>query len=204
MKKLTSVMFAIVLVSLMVTSVFAADSAFDKYVVTANTKFIDDASTNANGGGGGKAIAFVEGYGCGYSSTNDIVAIELDFGENGADGCSMKFGYAGTKETTLSVYIDDYKSGKPAAKLSIANTGGWDIAKVTKMTEFDIEVPAGKHTVYFQFTNDQSGSISEVTFIEAAPVVKEVKAPATADIAVIAMITAAASGIGALVSKKRR
>lgn len=221
MLKKISVLLTVLLVVSLASSVFAASDAFTTITVDDTIQYIDD-DTTQDQGGSGNPIQFVDGYGCGYSSLNDIVVFsDLDFGTNGAKACSMKFGYAGASTTTLSVYVDDYK-GTPAATLDIGNTGGWDIASVTTMTDFDITVPAGVHTIYFQFTNDQSGSISDITFIEGDPVIEEVveepavEAPAAAEttaapvaaqtsdaIVAVAALLVAASGAALVIAKKR-
>lgn len=213
MKKLMAIAMALLIICTLTVNVLGATDAFKTIVVDKNITYIDDATTQDKGGSG-NPIQYVEGYGCGYSSLNDIVVFkDLDFGKNGAKACSMKFGYAGSSETTLSVFIDDYK-GTPAAKLAIKNTGGWDIKSVTKNTDFDIKVPGGVHTIYFQFTNDQSGSISELVFIEGDPVVETTTAapaatkpaaPQTFDILSVISVAAVTSAASlAVISKKKK
>ena len=167
---------------------------------------IDD-DTTQDKGGSGQPIQIMEEYGCGYSSTNDVVGFEdIDFGANGADAMSVRFGYGNDNGsvTTLDVMLDDPDSA-PIAKMEVGYTGAWTIAGSGFIT-LPVEIPAGVHSVYFKFTNDLSGSISEVHFTEAepAPVVEDVAgAPATFDAGVIAAVAAIISAAGYAVSKKR-
>ena len=80
----------------------------------------------------------------------------------------------------------------------------------SRIGKHPVEIPAGAHSVYFKFLNDQSGSISEVYFAEAEPAPVEevvaadgtVTAPATFDAAVVAAVAAIISAAGYAVSKK--
>lgn len=136
--------------------------------VDEKAKLIDDPSTN-DLGGGGNPIQFVDDNGIGYSSLNDIVYFEnVDFGEKGAKEMTIFFsnGNRDGNHSTLSVYIDDYENNEPIALFDIKYTGGWDSSYAK---EFSVEcpVPAGKHTVYIQFTNENSGSFTWISFAEA-------------------------------------
>ena len=171
---------------------------------------IDD-DTTQDQGGSGQPIQLMDAYGCGYSSTNDIVYFDVvDFGANGADFMTVRFGFG--KEdgntTKVGVYLDDPESA-PITTLDIGWTGGWEIAP-SGYVSAPVEIPAGAHSVYFKFLNDQSGSISEVYFTEAEPAPVEevvaadgtVTAPATFDAAVVAAVAAIISAAGYAVSKK--
>jgi len=171
---------------------------------------IDD-DTTQDQGGSGQPIQLMDAYGCGYSSTNDIVYFDVvDFGANGADFMTVRFGFG--KEdgntTKVGVYLDDPESA-PIATLDIGWTGGWEIAPSGYISA-PVEIPAGAHSVYFKFLNDQSGSLSEVYFAEAEPAPVEevvaadgtVTAPATFDAAVVAAVAAIISAAGYAVSKK--
>ncbi|MBQ8642584.1 MAG: carbohydrate-binding protein [Clostridia bacterium] len=168
---------------------------------------IDD-DTTQDQGGSGQAIQIMEEYGCGYSSTNDVVGFEdVDFGANGADAMVVRFGYGNddASVTTLDVMLDD-PDGAPIAQMEVGYTGAWTIAGSGYIT-VPVEIPAGVHSVYLKFTNTKSGSVSEVYFAEAEPAaVEEVvdggSAPATFDAGVIAAVAAIISAAGYAVSKK--
>ena len=138
--------------------------------VDSDVKLIDDASTNETGGGSGNPIQFVEGSGVGYSSLNDIVYFEnVDFGEKGAKSMTIQFSNGNRQgaHTTLAVYIDSYENSEPVCVFDIKYTGGWDIGYAKPFT-VDCTIPAGTHTVYIQYTNENSGSFAELSFGEAA------------------------------------
>lgn len=137
--------------------------------VDEDVKLIDDASTNADGGGSGNPIQFVDGNGVGYSSLNDIVYFEnVDFSK-GAGSMTIFFsnGNRSGAHTTLAVYIDDYENSEPVCTFDIKYTGGWDFGYAKPFT-VPCEIPAGTHTVYVQYTNTNSGSFARVSFAEAA------------------------------------
>ncbi len=137
--------------------------------VDSDVKLIDDAATNETGGGSGNPIQFVESSGVGYSSLNDIVYFEnVNFGDKGAQAMTIHFSNGNRKgnHTTLSVYLDDYQNTDPICTFDIKYTGGWDIGYAKPFT-VDCTVPAGTHTVYIQFTNENSGSFAQVSFTEA-------------------------------------
>jgi len=136
--------------------------------VDENVKLIDDASTNATGGGSGNPIQFVDGNGVGYSSLNDIVYFEnVDFSK-GASAMTISFsnGNRNGTHTTLAVYIDDYQNSEPVCTFDIKYTGGWDAGYAKEFT-VPCEIPAGTHTVYIQYTNTNSGSFTWASFVEA-------------------------------------
>ncbi len=171
---------------------------------------IDD-DTTQDQGGSGQPIQLMDAYGCGYSSTNDIVYFDVvDFGANGADFMTMKFGYGNDDNsvTKIGVILDDPESA-PITTIDVAWTGGWDIANSGYISA-PVEIPAGAHSVYFKFLNEKSGSVSEVYFAEAEPAPVEevvaadgtVTAPATFDAAVVAAVAAIISAAGYAVSKK--
>ena len=201
MKKIAMLVLFAVLVSLCTLGVSAA-SAFENVVITEKTKLVNDAANDSKGGSG-KPIAYMEAYGVGYSSLGDQVVFEdVDFGKNGADKMYISFSYGNNDKTTttLAVYIDK-KSDKPAATYEIGYTGGWE---KTKAKEFEtaIDVPAGKHDIIVEFTNEKSGSFSYIRFNEAPA--KPAAAPATADPVTVTLAVAAASLAGIVVSKKTR
>ena len=181
---------------------FSSDYYLDLYVFT-DAEVIDD-DTTQDKGGSGQPIQLMEAYGCGYSSLNDVVAFyDVDFGANGAKGASMRFGYGAEAATTIAIYVDDMNAA-PACELAITSTGGWDIVN-SGYVEVPMNVPAGEHDIFIKFTNEMSGSVSELHFIEAdpAPVVEDVAgAPATFDAGVIAAVCAIISAAGYAVSKK--
>ena len=173
-------------------------------------ELIDD-DTTQDEGGSGNPIQIVDGYGCGYSSRNDIVAYnDVDFGPNGASAMNLLFGYGNNdgSVTTLSFFLDD-PSSDPIAKTEIGFTGGWDIVNAG-WVRVPMTIPAGTHTVYVQFTNEKSGSISDVVFEEGEPAPAAdpgaaetvVEAPKTFDAGVIAAVCAIVSAAGYAVSKK--
>ena len=176
-------------------------------------ELIDD-DTTQDLGGSGKPIAIVDGYGCGYSSKNDIVAYnDVDFGANGAQAMDLLFGYGNNdgSVTTLSFMLDD-PTAAPIATAEIGFTGGWDIANAG-WVRVPMTIPAGVHTVYVQFTNEKSGSISDIVFEEApeaiAPAAETnadtaavTTAPATFDAGILAAVAAIVSAAGFALSKK--
>ena len=180
---------------------FSSDYYLDLYTFT-DAEVIDD-DTTQDKGGSGQPIQIMEEYGCGYSSLNDVVAFYgVDFGANGAKGATMRFGYGADAPTTLAVYVDDMNAA-PVCELSITNTGAWTIAG-SGYVEAPITVPAGVHDIFVKFTNEMSGSLSELHFVEAEPApVEDVAAPATFDAGVIAAVAAIISAAGYAVSKKR-
>ncbi|MBR6738854.1 MAG: carbohydrate-binding protein [Oscillospiraceae bacterium] len=201
MKKIAMLVLFAVLVSLCTLGVSAA-SAFENVMITDKTKLVDDAANNSKGGSG-KPIAYMETHGVGYSSLGDQVVFEgVDFGKNGADKVYINFGYGNNDntKTTLAVYVDK-KTDKPAATFEIGYTGGWD---KTKMKEFEakIDVPAGKHDIIVEFTNEKSGSFTYVRFNEAPA--KPAAAPATADPVTVTVALAALSLAGIVTAKKTR
>ena len=176
-------------------------------------ELIDD-DTTQDQGGSGNPIQIVDGYGCGYSSKNDIVAYnDVDFGANGAQAMDLLFGYGNNdgSVTTLSFMLDD-PSSAPIATAEIGFTGGWEIANAG-WVRVPMTIPAGVHTVYVQFTSEKSGSISDIVFEEApeAPAAAVdtsaspdtvTTAPATFDAGVLAALAAIVSAAGFALSKK--
>ena len=178
--------------------------------VVAQAEVIDD-DTTQDKGGNNTFISIMEDYGCGNSSLNDIVYFDVvDFGENGADFMTIRFGYGWDDGSTTKVgLILDDPDADPIATMDIQWTGGWDV-KTSGYHSIPVEIPAGAHSVYFKFLNEKSGSLSEVYFAEAEPApVEEVvaaagtTAPATFDAAVVAAVAAIISAAGYAVSKKR-
>ena len=222
MKKTAVLLVMCLLVVGFTLNAFAATSAFSQIDVTPDTPYIDD-DTTQDLGGSGQPIQYVDGYGCGYSSQNDIVYFEgIDFGANGAKALTIKFGFGKEdgETTTLAVIIDDPASA-PVGTFEIGFTGGWGIDTAGDVTT-DVAIPGGVHTVYIKFTNEQSGSLSSMIFTEADPAPAETEAPAaetaaetsapeapvvapqTMDMGIIAGLVALASASVAIVSKKRK
>ena len=178
--------------------------------VVAQADVIDD-DTTQDKGGNNTFISIMEDYGCGNSSLNDVVYFDdVDFGDNGADFMTIRFGYGWEDGTTTKVgLILDDPDADPIATMDIQWTGGWDV-KTSGYHSIPVEVPAGVHSVYFKFLNEKSGSLSEVYFAEAEPAPVEevvaadgtVTAPATFDAAVVAAVAAIISAAGYAVSKK--
>ncbi len=187
MKKSIMILFVCLITAVFSLNSFAATDAFKTIEVTPDTPYIDD-DTTQDLGGSGQPIKWVEGYGCGYSSQNDIIYFEdIDFGANGAKSLTMKFGYGKEDaKTTLAVMIDDPKSA-PVGTFEIGFTGGWEIEKAGDVTT-DVKIPGGIHTVYIQFTNEHSGSISSIIFAQADAAAETTAAETTA----VADTTAAA------------
>lgn len=215
----------VILVSALAMNVSAKYDAFAKIEVTPEVTLIDD-DTTQDLGGSGQPIQWVDGYGVGYSSKNDIVYFEdVDFGADGAKEMTLFFSYGNDDDssTTLNVYIDDYKSGNPICSYDIGFTGGWedDFAQEFKAP---CTVPGGVHTVYIQFTNEKSGSFTYISFLKADPVPEtdapetdaavpvEAEAPAavvtaaqTADIGIVtALVSLAGVSLAVIAAKKRR
>lgn len=193
MRKLAVLLMITMLICALAINVSAKYDAFAKIEVTPDVTIIDDATTQDQGGSG-QPIQYVEGYGVGYSSTNDIVYFEnVDFGTDGAKEMTIFFSYGNDDKTTtkINVFIDDYKSGKPVCSYEIGFTGGWES---TKAQEFKapVTISGGTHTVYVQFANEKSGSFTYISFTkaDAAAVTAAVAAPT--DTAVTATVTAAA------------
>ena len=178
--------------------------------VVAQADVIDD-DTTQDKGGNNTFISIMEDYGCGNSSLNDVVYFDdVDFGDNGADFMTIRFGYGWDDGTTTKVgLILDDPDADPIATMDIQWTGGWDV-KTSGYYSIPVEVPAGVHSVYFKFLNEKSGSLSEIYFAEAEPAPVEevvaadstVTAPATFDAAVVAAVAAIISAAGYAVSKK--
>lgn len=212
MKKLLAILLSALMIgSLSVIANAAADGSGYIKCMIADAELIDD-DTTQDQGGSGNPIQIVDGYGCGYSSKNDIVAYnDVDFGANGAQAMDLLFGYGHNdgSVTTLAFMLDDPTSA-PIATADIGFTGGWDIANAG-WVRVPMTIPAGVHTLYVQFTNDKSGSISDVVF-EEAPAAEVVvadtaaadttTAPATFDAGVIAAVAAIVSAAGYAISKK--
>ena len=214
MKKL----FSLLLCALMITSLAilvnaAADGSGYIKCMIEDAELIDD-DTTQDLGGSGKPIQLVDGYGCGYSSKNDIVAFnDIDFGDFGASSIQILFSYGNDDDskTTLDVKLDDPDSAA-IAQFEIGFTGGWDIANAG-WVRVPMTIPAGVHTVYVQFTNEKSGSISDIVFEEApeaiAPAAETTAdtaavttAPATFDAGILAAVAAIVSAAGFALSKK--
>lgn len=170
----------------------------------------DDESTN-----NGNPIQLMDAYGCGYSTKGDLVIFDdVDFGANGADFMTVRFGYGNDNGTVTNValMLDDPDSD-PVATMSIGWTGGWEIAP-SGYISVPVDIEGGVHSLYFKFL-DETGSLSYVYFAEAdpAPVAAEevvdgaagettTTAPATFDAAVVAAVAAVLSAAGYAVSKK--
>lgn len=171
----------------------------------------DDESTN-----NGNPIQLMDAYGCGYSTKGDLVIFEdVDFGDNGADFMTVRFGYGNDNGTVTNValMLDDPDSD-PVATMSIGWTGGWEI-EPSGYISVPVDIEGGVHSLYFKFL-DETGSLSYVYFAEAdpAPVAADevvdgaaagttTTAPATFDAAVVAAVAAVLSAAGYAVSKKR-
>ncbi len=216
MKKLVILCAVLLVISALTSTVFAANqSAFSKINVTKDVEVIDDTKDQ---GGNNKPIAFVEGYGIGYSQIDDIVVFRnIDFGKNGANKFIISFQYGATSgESTLAIYIDDYKTAKPICELKCTPTGGW---KLENAKEFSAacSVAGGVHTVYVKFTNKASGSFGYIRFEEApattaattkAAATSAAKAPAAAaaktpDMAVVIAAVAVTAASAAIVIKRK-
>ncbi len=179
-----------------------------KYTFT-DADVIDNPDTNGEGGSG-NPIQLMEAYGCGYSSRGDIVVFEdVDFGENGADFLTARFGYGNNDGSfsEIEIMIDDPDSD-PIAKMNIGWTGAWEIAP-SGYYSLPVDIEGGIHSVYFEFVGAASGSLSEIYFAEAEPAPVEVvdtaaggTAPATFDAGVIAAVAAIISAAGYAISKK--
>lgn len=170
----------------------------------------DDESTN-----NGNPIQLMDAYGCGYSTKGDLVIFsDVDFGDNGADFMTVRFGYGNDNGTVTNValMLDDPDSD-PVATMSIGYTGGWEI-EPSGYISVPVDIAGGVHDLYFKFL-DETGSLSYVYFAEgeAAPVevvdvatgetTTATTAPATFDAAVVAAVAAVLSAAGYAVSKKR-
>ncbi len=81
MKKICLILSLALLLSLCVISVSAENlDAFSNIVLNGETEYYIDDDTTQNQGGSGNPIQFVQDYGCGFSSLNDIVAFnDVDF-----------------------------------------------------------------------------------------------------------------------------
>lgn len=169
MKKiLVSALLVICMLVMLIPAVHAENlDAFTNIVLDGSTeKYIDDSTTN-NQGGNGKSIGYVEGYGCGNSSLNDIVAFEdVDFGTAGAKSITLFFAYYGQNDQTtdLDIYYDDYSDEAfIVGTCKISDTGGWSVADAKELT-FPVDIPSGVHNVYIKFTTANSGSFTYVRF----------------------------------------
>lgn len=188
-------------------------------VIKGKTIMVDQIDTMAKGGSG-KEIAYVDGYGCGYSSLDDMVVFpNCDFGAKGAKSFAIFFSYGGTdgSKTKIDVYIDN-PYGTPACSFDIGTTGGYKIENA-KLFSADCKVAPGAHTVFVRFANEKSGSFSYCSFVEgdAVPVTtakaaattakaasSTTKAAQTADFVVVPVIAAIVSLTSAAVVSKRK
>ncbi len=202
MKKTLVALLTLVLLCTLVVPAFAADpkNAFENVVMNGNEDefgYIANPDNQRNG----KNISYMEAYGCGNGAMGDMVQFKnLDFGKNGAKEMTIFFSYGGEKETTVAVHLDS-ADAEPFAEFKIGNTGGWDKTKAKEFTT-ECKVPGGIHDVFVEFTNEESGSYSYIRFTEAdAPVAA---APATADMSVIASLTAIATAAAGFVALKKR
>ncbi|MDD4772816.1 MAG: carbohydrate-binding protein [Eubacteriales bacterium] len=221
MKKSAVLITVAVLLIALAVNVSAKYDAFAKIEVTPEVTLIDD-DTTQDEGGSGQPIQYVEGYGVGYSSTNDIVYFEdVDFGADGAKAMTIFFSYGNDDDskTALDVYIDDYKSGNPVCSYEIGFTGGWESVNAQEF-KADCDIPGGVHTVYVQFTNEKSGSFTYISFDKADPPAEtdapeteaeaEAAAPVvttaaqTADTGIITGIIALSGAALAVITKKRK
>jgi len=223
-KKFTVLLMINLLVCALAINISAKYDAFSKIEITPEVTLIDD-DTTQDQGGSGQPIQYVEGYGVGYSSTNDIVYFaDVDFGTDGAKEMTIFFSYGNDDDskTTLNVYIDDYKSGSPICSYEIGFTGGWESTFAQEL-KAPCTVPGGTYTVYVQFTNEKSGSFTYISFTKADPPAEtaapeaEAAAPAetsapvvvitaaqTADIGIISGIIALTGASLAIISAKKR
>lgn len=216
MKKLTVLLLSILLLLTVTIPASAKYDAFKNIEVTPDVTLIDDDTTQQQGGSG-NPIQYVEGYGVGYSSLNDIVYFsDVDFGANGAKQMTIFFSYGNDDDstTTLDVYIDDYQNTSPVCSFEIGFTGGWESTYAQEITA-DCQIPGGVHTVYVQFTNEKSGSFTYIRFTEADPVetappevtVEEepvTAAPQTSDFGIAAGMAALAAALCVTASRKSR
>lgn len=145
-------------------------------------------------------------YGCGYSSTDDMVVFpNCNFGTKGAKAVTINFSYANDDTTKIAIFIDN-PLGTPAATFDIGNTGGWTKDKAKEFTK-DIKVPAGNHTVFVRFM-DKSGSFTHVKFTEGDTVQTTTTTPKTSastpDLIMLPIAAAVISFAGITVFKRRK
>lgn len=197
MKKLLTAILTFGLILIFAISA-SATSAFEKVVITASTELYDDPAT-LNEGGNGQPIQYMEAYGVGYSSLNDMVIFKgIDFGINGANKMFINFSYGNNDDTTtlIEVYVDKAE-GTPVASYKIGYTGGWES---TFAQEFEAAavVPGGTHDIYVKFANSKSGSFTYVRFNEAPtpePVEKS-ENPETSDLNILYYLLSSISALG--------
>ncbi|MBQ8578767.1 MAG: carbohydrate-binding protein [Clostridia bacterium] len=216
MKKYATLLLAVVMVFSLAISASASSGLYEEmpesYIVLPieDAELIDD-DTTQDLGGNGTFISIVDGYGCGNSSLNDCVVFhDIDFGENGADQINVLFGFGKDEgsETTLSIALDDEEN--LIGEFSIGYTGGWDIDNAL-WASTPVTIPSGVHTIYLRFTNENSGSFSQVSFAEAdpAPVVEDVveepvaETPETADAGIIVSVAVMAVAAGIVLNKRK-
>ncbi len=167
-KTLVAIILIVCMMIAMIPAVSAANlDAFDYIELNGSTEtYIDDPETNDQGGCG-LSIQFVDGYGCGYSSLNDIVAFyNVDFGKTGSKSLSLVFAYGQDKgkTTDLEFYMDAYDDeAMKVGEAKIGFTGGWTINDAQELT-FPCEVDPGVHDIFIKFTTGNSGSFSKIKF----------------------------------------
>jgi hypothetical protein len=174
MKKLLALSLAVLMILAMAIPA-AAGSAFDKetFRVTDKKTLMWDNSAYNGGGAGGNPFCYAGNYGTGRNSYGDVAGYDdVDFGANGASKVTVNFGYhkqdpAADEPTTFAIYVDNI-FGKPVANFSVAagTTKGSEIVNHKEFTA-DVQVPGGKHSVYFVATNDKSGSFDWIQFTES-------------------------------------
>lgn len=168
MKKIiVSIILTVSLLALLIPAVSAENiDAFSTITLDGQTEKYINADTDTSGGGG-NPIAYVEGFGCGYSSIDDIVWFEnVDFGNTGAESMNILFSYGkDVGETTdIAVYMDDYTDDAfLCGTLQVGFTGGWTINEAQNFT-FPCKIDRGVHNIYIKFTTANSGSFSQLSF----------------------------------------
>jgi hypothetical protein len=184
------------------TLVFAisasAASAFENVVINESTELYDDPET-MNLGGNGTTISYMEAYGVGNSSLNDMVIFKgVDFGANGADKMVIFFSYGNNDDTKtkIEVYVDKAE-GTPVATYKIGFTGGWE-STLAQEFEAPVSISGGTHDIYVKFANEKSGSFTYVRFNEApAPApAAETENPETSDFGFVYYVLSSISALG--------
>ena len=208
MKKLFTAMLAVTIILTMAISASAA-TAFENVAITATTELFDDPAT-MDQGGNGTTISYMEAYGVGNSSLNDMVIFRgVDFGANGADKMFINFSYGNNDDTAtaIEVYLDKAE-GTPIATYAIGFTGGWEITLAQEF-EATVAILGGVHDIFVKFASEKSGSFSSVRFNEAPAAAVEVVAeenanPETADLSVIFYALSSLSVLGAATTLIKR
>lgn len=179
---------------------------FSAMKVESKTIIVDQINTKDKGGSG-KSIAYMEAYGVGYSSQDDMVVFpNCNFGKTGAKSMTINFSYGNNdgSNAELGIYIDD-PYGTPVAVVKPTYTGGWELTKAKDFT-VDIDpasVGAGNHTVFVRFMTEKSGSFGTVTFTPGDTDLTVTAAATTPDLIVFTAAVALASMAGMVALKKR-